>query len=96
MNEGGAAAGHVARFSSSAESTYVSLSNTASGGGSWYLRSKNNGNFAIHQPGVADWLTVTSLGNIGIGTKTPGAQLEVSRTTEYGVVASFIGENGGA
>lgn len=44
-----------------------------------------NGDFAIHENSVGDKFTINSAGNVGIGTSTPSAKLNVvGPTTGYG------------
>jgi len=75
VHSGGAAAGHVVKVSSDAQNTFLALQNNSD---LWYLRSGDDGSFAIHQPAVSDRLTVINNGNVGIGTTVPGAKLTVS------------------
>ena len=51
----GGAPGHVAAFSSTESVSYVSI---AAGSKQHYLYTKNDGTFGVHEPGVADKLTI--------------------------------------
>jgi len=45
----------------------------------WFLSADNDGKFAIHQGAVGDRIIIdNSSGNVGIGTVSPGAKLEVA------------------
>ena len=65
----------------------VSLSNTASGGGNWYLRAGANGTrtpasgLTIAND-IGYWMTITSGGAVGINTVTPDATLSVDGTAD--------------
>ena len=48
-----------------------------SGSHIWYNRLTSGGTFAIHKNGVGDYLSVTSAGNVGIGTNNPATNLYV-------------------
>ena len=44
----------------------------------WWLANDVTGNFAIHENGIGDRLTIQdATGNVGIGTTCSGAKLEV-------------------
>lgn len=70
----------------------ISLKNTASGGLEYWIDSGSGsagvgaGNFAVwDRTHSAARLVVDSIGQVGIGTKTPGSQLEVdAQSTSYG------------
>lgn len=60
--------GHASIFSSRASATFVAISNTTtSTGKQWYLSSWNDGRFVIHDPGVADRLSIDKDGAVTIG-----------------------------
>ncbi|MFZ2310499.1 MAG: hypothetical protein WAW11_03060 [Patescibacteria group bacterium] len=66
----------------------MGLRNTNDGGGGWWLANDNGGNFAIHENGVGDRLTIQDgTGNVGIGTPNPTNKLYV----EGGVTALSYG-----
>jgi hypothetical protein len=67
--------------------------NTSVSGKSFRLVSKDDGNFTIQQTGVADLVTVTSTGNVGIGTTTPCALLHVVPTASNSVIFPVIINN---
>ena len=54
-----------------------------SGSHIWYTRLTSGGTFAIHKNGVGDYLSVTSAGNVGIGTNAPEAALTVADSTVH-------------
>ena len=67
---------HVLKVSSDFEDTFLALENT--NGALWYLTASSNGNFSLHQPSIGDRITVTDVGNIGIGTSEPTRRLDVN------------------
>lgn len=81
VKDGGLAPGHIAQFLSTASSTFVSLVNLSApvGQQAWYLDSRNNGIFAIHEPSVADRLVIDRTGRVTIGQvgAVSGAALDV-------------------
>ncbi len=48
----------------------------------WWVSQNQDGKLAIHQNGVGDRLTIDGGGNVGIGTTSPGAKLEVNGTLQ--------------
>ncbi len=56
----------------------------------WYLRAFSNGNFAIAEASVEDQFTIAAGGNIGVGTSSPSALLDLALpsagTNEYGTI----------
>ena len=48
-----------------------------SGTEEWWLKTYTDGRFAIHENGVGDKVTIKAGGNVGIGTTSPGRQLEL-------------------
>jgi len=48
-----------------------------SGTEEWWLKTYTDGRFAIHENGVGDKITIKAGGNVGIGTTSPGRQLEL-------------------
>jgi hypothetical protein len=68
--------------------TALRLTNTtASTGKSWQITSTNAGLLQLATiPGVADYLTVNSSGNVGVGTSSPSARLQVANATSSGTV----------
>ena len=51
--------------------------NTSASGKSYRLVSKDDGNFTIQNTGVADLVTITSGGSVGIGTTAPASTLSI-------------------
>ena len=56
----------------------------------WYTRAVSDGSYRLHLNGTGDIVTLNSSGNVGIGTTSPSASLEVSgaayiRTPNTGV-----------
>ena len=66
-----------------------------SGSHIWYNRLTSGGTFAIHKNGVGDYLSVTSAGNVGIGTNAPAQKLHVqggAMRVNEGTSAVWMGE----
>lgn len=99
VNAGKAAVAQMALISTGTDAA-ISLKNTASGGLEYWIDSGSGsagvgaGNFAIwDRTHGAARLVVDSIGQVGIGTKTPGSQLEVdAQSTSYGGLTA----NGGS
>jgi len=57
--------------------TSFTANNTSASGKSYRLVSKDDGKFYIQNTGVADLVTITSAGSVGIGTASPSTPLYV-------------------
>jgi len=44
----------------------------------WWIKTYTNGAFTLHENGVGDKFTILAGGNVGIGTTTPSAKLQVT------------------
>ena len=63
---------------SSSQRYIIEVKNSGDVSGGWWLANDVTGNFAIHENGIGDRLTIQdATGNVGIGTTGPGAKLEV-------------------
>lgn len=69
----------------SSDASFIA-NNTSASGKSYRLVSKDDGKFYIQNTGVADLVTITSSGNVGIGTSNPDRKLSV--ITSDGVEAA--------
>src|SRR5262249_20256509 len=69
------------------------------GAGFWLVSAyPTDGHFAIHQAMVGDRLTVTTAGNVGIGTTSPAYALDVNGSARFAGMQPFLkgGNNGTA
>lgn len=71
--------------------TGIRVENTTSGS-YWRLSSRDNGDFDIGKDGLDSNLKIKSSGDIGIGTSTPSAKLDVVGTVE---ATAFVGDGSG-
>lgn len=70
-------------ISSDTQNTPIWIRNSQAGGNVWSVESIGNisgriGNFEINRPGIMSGLTITTSGNVGIGTQNPGEKLDVN------------------
>jgi len=61
----------------SSDASFIA-NNTSASGKSYRLVSKDDGKFYIQNTGVADLITITSSGNLGIGTSSPSELLHIN------------------
>ena len=66
----------------------LTIKNTSSAE-QWFVGSNDNNNFVIRQGGSTNLLTASSSGNVGIGTTTPGAKLDVNGSLAVRGAVSF-------
>jgi len=55
----------------------------------WFIGNNTSTNFVLRQNGSTDLLTVLSSGNVGVGTTTPSAKLDVNGTLAVRGAVSF-------
>ena len=64
---------------SSSQRYIIEVKNSGDVSGGWWLANDVTGNFAIHENGIGDRLTIQdATGNVGIGTTSPIAKLHVN------------------
>jgi len=83
----------VARlYGTNAQSTYLFLQNSNTSTG-WGVAAWANGNFVVDQYGAGNRFVISNTGNVGIGTTTPAAKLEVDSSSGGGtlVLGGIIG-----
>jgi hypothetical protein len=90
--------GGSARVTNPSGTTQLQVSGSASSGrlgqdaAGFFLASDTNGSalrFLTNNGSLHEWLRVTSAGNVGIGTTTPAAKLEVNGTAKFGGPVTF-------
>ena len=71
------------------------LQGVGGSGINWQLNSYTDGNLYIGNYGVADYVTLTSTGNVGIGTTAPGAKLQIGDySTSGGNTLAILNSSG--
>jgi hypothetical protein len=82
-------------LSQSASNLNLYLQNTSGSGKTWALNSDTNGKFNIHDT-TANYFTITSGGNVGIGTTSPASGWKLTTKGTYGIVTQANANEGGA
>ena len=70
--------------------------NDSAGVNQWWIKSYTSGDFAIHENGVGDKFNIQAGGNVGIGTTSPGAKLDVNGSIKATSGSNFGADNASA
>jgi hypothetical protein len=80
-----------------ANGSHIKMNNSRTGGGYWVNGVGDDGSSAsIVPPGGIFWyngatrMVIDSAGNVGIGTTSPGAQLEIAKQTTWGTLNNQV------
>jgi hypothetical protein len=96
VNTSGGAQATARLYGNDQANVRLRLENAGSGGRTWELvgglPGANNSNFSIRDvTGSTTPLTIDSSGNLGIGTSSPGAKLDVNGQSRFGGVLQITG-----